>query len=467
MASVFISYRRKPSALLAQLIARDLKEKNIDVYLDTERMDTAGAFPNRLLTAIESSDVFVCLVGETTFDSEWVQREVEHAHRQNKPMIPVFQESYDPIPLEKLPTPHIKALLEFDGVQVFDVKNVYLSAAVEMLSRMVENTVNWRNQQQSTPAGLTESPITLNIDNLGGQKLGPYEVRDILGIGGMGAVYRAYQPSLNREVALKVLPPQLAAEREFIERFRREAQTAAGLEHAHIVPVYDYGVFGGLSYVIMRLLNGGSLAERLSQRAINNELPSLHETATVIKSLAGALDYAHSRGVVHRDIKANNIMFDDRGAAYVVDFGIAKLTNASTTGLTGAGMIVGTPSYMAPEQWKGESVTPATDQYAMGALTYFMITGRLPFEAQSQTALMYKHLHEEPTPPQTWREELPASIQTVLNQALAKTPNDRYPTVTEFAEAFEDAIRSVEKRTTGFFTKALTNRPAPSPRGST
>lgn len=239
MASVFISYRRKPSALLAQLIARDLKEKNIEVYLDTERMDTAGAFPNRLLTAIETSDVFVCLVGESTFDSEWVQREVEHAHRQNKPMIPVFQESYDPIPLDKLPTPHIKALLEFDGVQVFDVKNVYLSAAVEMLSRMVENTVNWRSQQQSTPAGMNEAPITLNIDNLGGQKLGPYDVRDILGIGGMGAVYRAYQPSLNREVALKVLPPQLAAEREFIERFRREAQTAAGLEHAHIVPVYD------------------------------------------------------------------------------------------------------------------------------------------------------------------------------------------------------------------------------------
>jgi len=467
MASVFISYRRKPSALLAQLIARDLKEKNIEVYLDTERMDTAGAFPNRLLTAIETSDVFVCLVGESTFDSEWVQREVEHAHRQNKPMIPVFQESYDPIPLDKLPTPHIKALLEFDGVQVFDVKNVYLSAAVEMLSRMVENTVNWRNQQQSTPAGMNEAPITLNIDNLGGQKLGPYDVRDILGIGGMGAVYRAYQPSLNREVALKVLPPQLAAEREFIERFRREAQTAAGLEHAHIVPVYDYGVFGGLSYVVMRLLNGGSLAERLSQRAVNNELPSLHETAGVIKSLASALDYAHSRGVVHRDIKANNVMFDDRGSAYVVDFGIAKLTNASTTGLTSSGMIIGTPSYMAPEQWKGESVTPATDQYALGALAYFMITGRLPFEAQSQTALMYKHLHEEPAPPQTWREELPSSIQGVLNQALAKIPNDRYPTVTEFADAFENALGGVEKRTTGFFTKALTNRPPPTPRGST
>ena len=304
MASVFISYRRRPSAILAQLVVRDLRANDIDVYLDVERMEGAGDFPTRLLQAIDGADVFVCLVGDSTFESDWVQREIEHAHRANKPMIPVFQESYDPLPLDKAPTPHIKALLEHDGVQVFDVKNVYVNTAIEALAQMVENTASW-HKQAPLNAEIPSQPMTLNIDNLAGQKIGLFEVRDLLGMGGMGAVYRAHQAQLRRDVALKVLPPQLAQQQEFIERFAREAQTAAALEHAHIVPVYDYGTYGGLSYVVMRLLTGGSLAERLSHKAkIGADLPSLSETTAVIKDLAGALDYAHSRGVIHRDIKA-------------------------------------------------------------------------------------------------------------------------------------------------------------------
>jgi serine/threonine protein kinase len=156
----------------------------------------------------------------------------------------------------------------------------------------------------------------MNIQNLSGQVLGQYELRDILGFGGMGVVYRGRQTNLDREVAIKVLVPGLANEPGYVERFYREAKTAAGLEHSHIVPVYDYGVQGEISYVVMRLLTGGTLEQRITQRAgTDKALPSLGEISELLKQLASALDYAHSRGVIHRDIKPGNIMFDDQGQA--------------------------------------------------------------------------------------------------------------------------------------------------------
>lgn len=467
MATVFISYRRKPSAILAQLIVRDLKQRHIEAYLDTDRNDTAGVFPDRLLQAIKNADVFICLVGEDTFESDWVRREIEQASRLNKPMIPIFQESYKPIPLDAAPTPFIKALLEHDGVSIFDEKNVYISAAIEMLTNMVENTAAWHAQEATIPPTPppTSQPITLNINNLAGESVAGYVVGEILGQGGMGAVYRAHQSSLNRDVAFKVLPPSLAQQPEFIERFSREAQTAARLEHPNIVPIYDYGTYGGLSYVVMRLLTGGSLAERLSYRLKSDKgLPSLSEVASVLRGLAGALDYAHSRGVIHRDIKANNVMFDDQGTPFLVDFGIAKITTA-TTGLTGTGIAMGTPSYMSPEQWKGESITPATDQYALGVMTYHMLTGRLPFEATTPYALMNKHLNEQPTAPDVWRADLPPTIKDVLSQSMAKLPQERYPSVRDFAAAFEQAIGGKSTQSTSFFTTPLPTRvPPPTPR---
>src|SRR5689334_8634477 len=215
MPSVFISYRRKPSAILAQLIVRDLKVRHIEAYLDTDRNDTAGAFPDRLLQAIQKADVFVCLVAEGTFESEWVQREIEHASRLDKPMIPIFQESYKPMALDAAPTPFIKALLEHDGVQVFDEKNVYVDTAIEMLAKMVENTAAWRVQEAAAPPSTPPSqPISIDINNLAGQTIAQYTVADMLGQGGMGAVYRAHQGSLNRDVAFKVLPPSLAQQPE-------------------------------------------------------------------------------------------------------------------------------------------------------------------------------------------------------------------------------------------------------------
>ncbi|MCA9915043.1 MAG: serine/threonine protein kinase, partial [Anaerolineae bacterium] len=217
----------------------------------------------------------------------------------------------------------------------------------------------------------------MSIENLSGRQLGKYQLKALLGVGGMGAVYQAYQTDLRRYVAVKVLPPAFAQETGYAERFDREARTAASLEHAHIVPVYDYGVENGITYVVMRLLTGGSLVDRLQERQKNNlPLPSLREIADILKQLASALDYAHSQGIVHRDTKASNVMFDNQGNAFLVDFGIAKLVNATNalTSLTTAGAAMGTPSYMAPEQWRDEEITGAADQYALGVMTYAMVT---------------------------------------------------------------------------------------------
>lgn len=454
MTSVYISYRHTPSAGLAQRIARQLRTQRIQVTLETERQQDDTALPSQILTAIAQADVFVCLIADTTFDSRWVQQEIEHAHRLDKPLLPVFQESYRPTPIDQAPTPFIRVLLEHDGVQVFDLKGEQIEEAIESLSNMIENTAAWLRAQPTTsidPARKAEPALGVNIKELSNSTLGQYEIRELLGMGGMGAVYRGYQTSLRREVAIKILPPAFAAQDEALARFTREAQTAAALEHAHIVPVYDYGTDKGLSYVVMRLITGGTLSDRLARISqADEDLPSLGEVAEVLRQLASALDYAHSRGVIHRDIKASNVMFDDQGSAFIVDFGIAKLTNA-TTGLTVSGMVIGTPSYMSPEQWRGESVTPAADQYALGVMTYAMLTGRLPFEAPSTHALMYKHLNEQPTPPHIWRATLPEGVRTVIDKALAKDARDRYPSVRAFAAAFDEAVRNHRGQPTGFF----------------
>jgi serine/threonine protein kinase len=295
----------------------------------------------------------------------------------------------------------------------------------------------------------------MNIQNLSGQFVGQYQIRAFLGMGGMGAVYRAYQANLKREVAIKILLPLYASQPGYAERFVREAQTAASLEHTHIVPIFDYGSVSGITYVAMRLLSGSTLAERLTeQNASGQPLPAPVESSDILKQLASALDYAHSKGVIHRDIKASNVMFDNQGSAFLVDFGIAKLLDG-TTGLTGTGVAMGTPSYMSPEQWRGDEVTPAADQYALGVLVYAMLTGKLPFEAGTPYAMMHKHLHETPLPPQTLRTELPEAVQIVLERAMAKEVEARFPTATAFAQAFEKAISGIGGTPTGFFKKPL------------
>lgn len=295
----------------------------------------------------------------------------------------------------------------------------------------------------------------MGFENLSGRVFGQYELRELMGVGGMGAVYRAYQSGLDREVAVKVLPRSLAAEAGYIERFIREARTAALLEHPHIVRIYDYGTQGDVSYLVMALLRGGSLAQRLSQRAEGNRArASLGEVAEMLNQIGSALDYAHHEGVLHRDIKPANIMFDNQGRAYLTDFGIAKLMGANTA-LTGTGVAMGSPSYMPPEQWAGQELTPATDQYALGVTVYQTIAGRLPFEADSAAQLMYKHFHEEPTPLSVSRADIPGSVMLVLNRALSKSPDQRFPNMTQFAQAFESAIEGSQGEATNFFLYKL------------
>ncbi len=299
----------------------------------------------------------------------------------------------------------------------------------------------------------------MDTQDYSGQVLGQYELQELLGRGGMGAVYRAYQRALKRAVAVKVLPAALAADPDYVARFTREAETAAALEHPHIVPIYDYGVEGGTSYIVMRLLTGGTLADRMAQReATGRPLPSLGEVARLLTQVADAFDYAHRQGVIHRDVKPSNIMFDNQGNAFLVDFGIAKLLE-HTAALTSTGTVLGTPLYMAPEQWRAEPPTPATDQYALGVTIFQLLTGQVPFQAPTPYGLMHKHLNEPPPPPHLLRPGLPEALTAILARAMAKSPADRFPTMTALAQAFaQHSAGQPDDRETQFFTVALERR---------
>lgn len=273
-----------------------------------------------------------------------------------------------------------------------------------------------------------------------GQLVGQYDLRELIGVGGMSAVYRAYQDSLNRQVAVKILSPQLAQQGDFLDRFAREAKLAAALEHPHVVPIYHYGVFGDekLPFIVMRLLTGGTLATRIQESADGDApTPTLGEISDLLKKLASALDYAHYLGVIHRDVKPSNVLFDVHENPYLVDFGIADLMHDS---IDKAGQTVGTPMHMAPEQWKAEPLSPSMDLYALGIMTYVLIVGRAPFEAATPIEMMYKHLNEMPTPLHVVRSDVPPAVSTVVERAIAKDPSDRYDTASAYAWAFEQAI---------------------------
>ncbi|MHB8751828.1 MAG: protein kinase domain-containing protein [Aggregatilineales bacterium] len=298
--------------------------------------------------------------------------------------------------------------------------------------------------------------------NLVGQFVGQYEIREVIGKGGMGTVYRAYQASVKREVAIKVLPELFFEQPGYVERFTREATTAATLEHPHIVAIYDFGMQQNITYIVMRLMSGGMLADRVgTHRSADKPLPSLGESAALLNQLASALDYAHSQNVIHRDVKPGNTLFDNQGNAYLSDFGIAKLS--ATTGVTGTGMAMGTPEFMAPEQWQdAKSVVPASDQYALAVMAYLLVTGRTPFQGDTPYNLMYKHLNELPTPPSAWRTDVPEALGAVLNRGMAKRPGDRFETVTAFAQAFGRAVAGSEGSSTGIF-RAPFGRPPRKP----
>jgi serine/threonine protein kinase len=264
-----------------------------------------------------------------------------------------------------------------------------------------------------------------------------YKVEDEIGRGGMSVVYRARDLRLNRPVAIKVLPPELAYDPAIRMRFTREAQTSAQLAHPHIVPIYDVGERDGVAYFVMSHIAGGNLASLLARQP----RPPIDETRRLIREIADALHYAHQRGVVHRDVKPDNILIDgDSGRALVTDFGIARAIEAGGR-LTMTGIAVGTPAYMSPEQAMGErEVDGRSDIYSLGVLAYQMLTGRVPFTSGNSMALLLKHVNERPQPIAELRPEVPKAVRDAIERALLKDPADRWPT----ASALRDALTSGE-----------------------
>ncbi len=266
------------------------------------------------------------------------------------------------------------------------------------------------------------------------ERIDRYEILAVLGHGGMATVYRAFDPVMKREVALKVIRGGLDVDEEFRQRMIREAQAVAALEHPAVVPVYDFGEADGNLYMVMRLMQGGSLKERLQKGALTPE-----ETLAVVRRLASALDEAHRLGIVHRDLKPGNVLFDRFGNAYLADFGVARLGDTSVT-LTGS-RTIGTPAYMSPEQAQGaKDLDGRSDVYALGAMIYQMLSGRLPYQGDTPIEVMLKHIQEPPPDLQTARPDLPPAVAEVIRRAMAKDRKERYPSAGALAKALEVAL---------------------------
>ncbi len=277
--------------------------------------------------------------------------------------------------------------------------------------------------------------------------IGRYVLREEIGQGGMATVYRAFDPHFQRDVAIKVLPLHFLHDPRFRARFEREARIVAGLQHPAIVPVYDFGEDNGQPYLVMSLMSGGSLEDRLRQ----GPMP-LVETERIIGRLAPALDAAHQRGVIHRDLKPANILFDQWNEPYLTDFGIVKLTQGSggdSASLTTVGGIIGTPAYMSPEQVQGGAIDGRSDIYSLGIILFQMLSGRLPYDATTPIGLAFKHVSEPiPSIQAMGNVRLPAEFQTIINHAMAKLPDDRYPTAVALARDLTRVVHGSGPRPT-------------------
>ncbi|MFN2120934.1 MAG: serine/threonine protein kinase [Anaerolineales bacterium] len=263
-------------------------------------------------------------------------------------------------------------------------------------------------------------------------RIGRYEIRSELGRGGMATVYRAYDPSFEREVAIKVLPRELMHDPQFSERFRREMKMIASLEHPAIVPVYDMGEEDGEPYFVMRYMPGGSLTQWIEKGRL-----SLQDAARIIERLSSALAYAHRNGLVHRDLKPDNILFDNDGDPFISDFGVAKITDSSTS-MTGSG-IIGTPAYMSPEQAQGEAVDNRSDIYGLGVIIFQMLSGHQPYQASTPMGVAVKQVTEPVPDILKINPDLPEQADTIIKTAMAKDPSLRYQTATELAQALGEA----------------------------
>jgi putative two-component system response regulator len=265
-----------------------------------------------------------------------------------------------------------------------------------------------------------------------GGVVGSYRLMERIGRGGMATVYRAYHPALDRYVAIKVLPEFFAEDPAYRERFQHEARSVARLRHPNILQVFDFGHDDTTAFIVMELVEGGTLADR-----INAPMP-LDAALSVLEPVAAALDYAHSRDVLHRDIKPSNILLREDGAPVLADFGLALMTGAARR-LTAVGAVMGTPEYMSPEQACDERIGPASDRYALAAVAYEMLAGRVPFQADTPAAVLLSHVTRPMPAMHELTGELLAHVEEVLRRGLAKNPDDRYASASIFVRALRPA----------------------------
>ncbi|MFE8962519.1 protein kinase domain-containing protein [Streptomyces iakyrus] len=267
---------------------------------------------------------------------------------------------------------------------------------------------------------------------------GRYQLRDLLGQGGMASVHLAYDSVLDRQVAIKTLHTDLGREQAFRERFRREAQSVAKLTHTNIVSVFDTGedTLDGMTtpYIVMEYVEGRPLGSVLDEDVRQQGAMPADKALKITADVLAALEISHEMGLVHRDIKPGNVMMTKRGVVKVMDFGIARAMQSGVTSMTQTGMVVGTPQYLSPEQALGRGVDARSDLYSVGIMLFQLVTGRLPFEADSPLAIAYAHVQEEPPVPSSINRALPPAVDALIARALKKNPNERFPS----AEAMRD-----------------------------
>lgn len=274
--------------------------------------------------------------------------------------------------------------------------------------------------------------------NLTGTTMGQYRVIERIGRGGMAEVYKGTHLKLGSLVAIKVLYSHLSDEEGFLARFEREAQSVAAMQHPHLVRVFDYESGGELSYMVMDFIDGGTLKQKIQELSKSGAYLPYRESFRIFRQVADALDYAHRKNMVHRDVKSANILLDKGGNAFLTDFGIARII--SNTQFTATGALLGTPMYMSPEQCQGEKVTSLSDIYSLGIVLFEMATGSVPFETETPLSVIHKHIYEPMPGPSEFRPDIPEALENVIMKSLAKDPTGRYQTALDMLRALAEAL---------------------------
>jgi serine/threonine protein kinase len=275
-----------------------------------------------------------------------------------------------------------------------------------------------------------------------GKEIGKYRITERIGRGGMAEVYLGVHTHLDRQVAIKVLHSYLLEGGDFIERFKREAKAVASLRHPNIVQVYDFDIQDEIIFMVMEYIEGTNLQQQLVELDKKGKRLPIKQIGSIINDIAGALDYAHSQGMLHRDVKPSNILIDKAGKAYLTDFGIARILGDHK--LTATGTLVGTPAYMSPEQGRGEELTEESDIYSLGIVAFEMLTGRVPFDAKTPIGIVQKQISEPVPDISKLVDGVPITAQDVIDRALAKSPKGRYASAEELVGALKIALQALE-----------------------